>query len=325
MWDTTSRTLELISKLEGRAPQSAQSLADHLGVTERTVRRDIARLRDLGYPVDTSRGAESGYSLEMGAVLPPIMVTPDEAVVCTLALQHWQDSNDYALSTSILQKLGAAMPQKVRIISGAVAASTVRWSPTELESVTPIPADASVIGTLTRACTNHMCVDIEYLGRSGRQSTRRVEPHLVINASRRWYVIAYDLRTEEWRTFRVDRIVSQRETVEPAKKRDLPDEDLEGWFTRQLAAGWRQVTATVRVQQAEELVREWIAPAWGTLVAESEDSCIVNVGADNYDGIARWLLLLNEDIDVIEPPELADAFRRVATRAVQAAESLSTT
>lgn len=321
MWDTTSRALELIARLEGRSPRSARTLADELGVTERTVRRDIARLRDLGYPIDTSRGPESGYSLEQGAVLPPILLTLDEAIVCTLALQNWRDSRDDLHSAAVLKKFQAALPRKVRLISDAVARSTTRWSPTELEQIAPFPVDPTAVGVLAGVCTRRRQLHIQYCGRGDRTSERTVEPHSIVHASRRWYLIAYDLVHEEWRTFRVDRITDQTETDVPSRKRELPDPDVEQWFTNQLAQGWRQVTATVRVHQPAAVARKWIAPAWGSVQSETSDKCLAHVGADTYDAIAAWLMLTEAELEIIDPPELAEAFHRLSDKAARAAAS----
>lgn len=322
MRDATSRALELIARLEGRPPQSARSLADELGVTERTVRRDVARLRDLGYPIDTSRGVDNGYSLETGAALPPIVVTFDEAIVCTLALQNWQDTRDDVLAASALDKIRAALPRAARTISANVTAAVSRWNPMELLPVAPSPVDTATIGALARACIRRERVTARYASRDGGIRERRLEPHSIIHAGRRWYLVAFDLDRDDWRTFRVDRVDTVTDAGVPARHRDPPAEDLELWFTQQLAVGWQQVSATVRIHLPLRQARRWIAPAWGRLEPETETCCRAFVGADTYDAIARWLLLLDADIEILEPPALAEAFRRVATRATRTARSL---
>lgn len=325
MRDAASRALELIARLEGRPPCSARALADELGVTERTIRRDVARLRDLGYPIDTSRGVDNGYSLEPGAALPPIVVTFDEAVVCTLALQSWQDTRDDLFSASVLGKIRAALPRNVRHVSNDVAASVTRWSPMDLHQVAPCPVDSTTIGTLARACVRRMRVAIRYTSRDGRVDTRTIEPHSIIHATGRWYLIAFDVDRGDWRTFRVDRIGEVTESGMRARRREIPAPDLEQWFTEQLSRGWQQATATVRIHLPLAQARRWIAPAWGRLDHDTETSCLARVGADTDDAIARWLLLLDADIEVIEPPTLAEAFQRIATQAARAAASLSGT
>lgn len=319
MWDTASRTLELIARLDGRAPQGARTLAEQLGVTERTVRRDVARLRDLGYPIDTTRGPDGGYSLEYGAALPPISMTFDEAIVCTLALQGWSGSRDEMLTMSAMGKVAAALPQKVRLMAAAVDSSTRTVSSATMFQPSSHATDPALIGVLARACARNVCVRFDYQARGRDVEARRAEPYMVMNANRRWYLVAYDLDRAGWRTFRVDRISACHLTETPILPHPLPADDMEAWVVRQIATGLRQVKATVRIHLPAEAARQFIAPVWGDLTPETPSTCLASIGSDDYASIARWLMLLDADIDVIDCDDLADAFLSLSKRAARAA------
>lgn len=319
MSDTASRTMELLSRLQGHQPRTAERLAADMGVTTRTVRRDIARLRDLGYPVDTLRGPDGGYRLEPGAVLPPIFLTLDEAIATSLALQDNDDDNEDDLRRSSLTKIHASVPARIRWLTQAVAAATHTLVVDRVLRTEAHPVPVAILGELANACTRRVRIEIDYTDYHGTTTVRRVEPDRILHATRRWYLVGYDLDRADWRTFRIDRITTLHTTGTGSTPRPLPDPDMDQWVTDQLAAGWQQVRATVRAHAPAEAVQHWIAPAWGTVTPETSSTSLLHVGADTHDAIARWLLLLDTDITVIEPPELADSFHTLATRAFRAA------
>jgi predicted DNA-binding transcriptional regulator YafY len=319
MWDTTSRTFELLGMLQRNGFVASERLARELGVTTRTVRRDVARLRDLGYPIDTRVGVDGGYSIEAGAVLPPISLSTEEALACALALRRWKEDADQTLATSSLKKVSASLPPGVRWVLDAVAEVTVDAPVDGLDPIDHPAVDIGLLGELARSCLLRRRVEFQYSGRDGDSRLRRVEPHALVNTVRRWYVVAFDIDADDWRTFRVDRISDLVVSELPARTRILPDADLEGWVTRRLQLGWQQVSATVRVHAPSESVRRWVAPAWGSVEAESPEVTVVRAGADSYDAIARWLLLMQADVEVVEPDELRVAFGRVAEQANRAA------
>ncbi|WP_285041294.1 YafY family protein [Plantibacter sp. LMC-P-059a] len=321
MWDTTSRTFRLLELLQRNGFMATERLADRLGVTTRTVRRDVARLRDLGYPVDTRLGVDGGYSIEPGAVLPPIHLTTEEALACALALRRWQDDVDGTLAASSLTKVVASLPPRARWIVDAVAAVTLDTPVDALEPIDHPTVDITLLGDLARTCLVRRRVGFAYTGRDGTSTPRRVDPHRLVNTARRWYLVAFDLDADAWRTFRVDRITGFAATELPVRERLLPNPDVEGWVTRQLTVGWQQVTGTVRVHAPIEAVSRWVAPAWGSVEAVSPEVTVVRAGADSHDAIARWLLLVQADVEVIEPDGLRAAFGRVAEQAGRAAES----
>jgi predicted DNA-binding transcriptional regulator YafY len=320
MWDTTSRTFELLGMLQRNGFVSSIQLASDLGVTTRTVRRDVARLRDLGYPVDTRLGVDGGYSLEPGAVLPPIFLSTDEALACALALRRWKESSDPTLTASSLGKLLASLPTQVRWVIDAVAKVTIDAPVDGLEPIDSPVVNIGVLGELARACLLGRRVEFKHSQRNGATKDRRVDPLAMVNTVRRWYLVAFDVDTDDWRTYRVDRISDVAVSQMPIRSHTFPGPSVDEWVTRQLSAGWQQVTATVRVHATVDTVQRWVAPAWGAIEQETTRTTIVHAGAESYESIARWLLLLQADIEVLEPNELRTAFVHVAQQAARAAQ-----
>lgn len=318
MWETTSRTFEVLGMLQRRGFISSDSLASTLGVTTRTVRRDVARLRDLGYPVESRVGVDGGYSLEPGAVLPPLFFSSDEALACALALRRWRDGTDPTLPGSALGKLVMSLSPRVRWMVDAVSKVTLSVPVDALQPVDDRPVDVGLLGDLARACQLRRRLEFCYTKRDGQTVVRRADPRSLVNTVRRWYLVAFDNDAGEWRTYRVDHVSEVQVMDFPARSHEFPGRNVEEWVTGQLAAGWQQVTATVRVHAPREAVSRWVAPAWGVVEEESPGVTIVRAGADTYESIARWLLLVQSDIDVIEPDELRAAFRRVARQADRA-------
>ena len=319
MWDTASRSFEVLRKLQRRGFISSEALAFDLGVTTRTVRRDVARLRDLGYPIDTRLGIEGGYSLEPGTVLPPIFLSADEALACTLALRRWNEATEPHLAAGALRKILVSMPKRVQWIVTALDQAAVDLEIDGFRDPEPAAVDVSVLGELARACVLHRRVDFIYTQRNGKEELRKADSFALVNTVRHWYFVAFDLDRDEWRTYRVDRVSSVTVTAVPVRERNFPAAGVEAWVTQQLRMGWQQVTATVRVQAPLQAVSRWVAPAWGSVEEDSTGAVIVRAGADSYDSIARWLLLVQADIDVIEPPALREAFGRVADQAIRSA------
>lgn len=318
MSDTASRTMELLGRLQNHQPRTAEHLGSELGVTARTVRRDIARLRDLGYPVDTLRGPDGGYRLEPGAVLPPIFLSLDEAIATSLALQEPEDDLE-DLRRSSLSKIHASVPDRIRWPTQSVTAATHTLVIDRVLRTDAYPVPVAVLGELADACTRRVRIELDYTDYQQTTTVRRVEPERIVHATRRWYLVGYDLDRAEWRTFRIDRVTTFRSPGTGSTPRPLPATDMDQWVTQRLAAGWQQVRATVRAHAPAETVKHWIAPAWGTVTPETTSTCMLRIGADSHDAIARWLLLLDTDITVIEPAELTDSFRTLATRAARAA------
>lgn len=315
--------LRLLSLLQTQRFWTGSELAQRLEVSERTLRRDVERLRDLGYPVDAARGHAGGYQLLAGAALPPLLVEDDEAVAIALALRAAAGGGvagveDSALSA--LTKVVSVMPPRLRRRMEAVASTavqTVRRGPV---------IDAAALTTLARACHDHERVRFDYRGREDSQpSSRYVEPHSVVNVGQRWYVVAFDLDRAGWRTFRVDRMRDPQSTRTRCVARSLPDGVGPIEFVRRNTAGLprrHEVRFLVR-RDATSVAR--LVMSWGRVEpvafpgAPDEPGARVTIGTDDLSG-AVWLIIeLDAEVIVENPPELADRLDRFARRTTQVA------
>src|SRR5690242_7653356 len=192
MANTSSRTLRLLSLLQTHRYWPGPELADRLGVSARTLRRDVDRLRELGYPVEAQRGLEGGYQLGAGASLPPLVLEDDEAVALALGLrlaaQGAVDGIEEA-SVRALAKVGQIMPPRLRRQVEALRTATV---PAAWRGGGP-NVDAEALTLLAQACRDEERLRFGYTAQNGEQSSRHVEPHRLVSMGRRWYLVAYDL------------------------------------------------------------------------------------------------------------------------------------
>jgi predicted DNA-binding transcriptional regulator YafY len=326
VWETSGRLLRLLGLLQRQTEWSAENLALECEVTTRTVRRDVARLRDLGYPIATEYGAGGGYRLEAGATLPPLMFDTDEAVATLLALHAAAESPPSGSARDVLSaldKLTLVMPARLKPTIDALIRHTSRIDLGQLIGTTPVETDTAALVLLARACRERHQVTYTYRTEAGSESSRRVEPLGLVNTLGRWYLVAYCLDGHDWGVFYVDRMSDLATTRTPTGARKPPADDLDAYVTARLGQGYQQVSTVVRIhaplRQAESLIK----PAWGSLTAETPDTCIMTGGAEDHDTVARWLLLIDADIDVIQPPELAQAFGRLASRCARAAASVN--
>ena len=205
MWETSARLLKLLSLLQARRDWPGADLAARLEVTERTVRRDIGRLRDLGYPVHASRGTDGGYRLGAGAAMPPLLLDDDEAVAVAVGLRTAARSPVTGIeetSVRALAKLENVLPSRLRRRVSAVADYTVPVPPDS----PPPPVDPAVLTTLASACRDHERLRLDYRAHDGTSTVRSVEPHRLVSWGQKWYLLGWDTGRGDWRTFRVDRI-----------------------------------------------------------------------------------------------------------------------
>lgn len=224
MSDTTSRALALLNLLQTHRHWPGSELAMRLGVTERTVRRDVERLRDLGYRVESTPGAAGGYRLEAGTALPPLLLTDDEAVAMAIGLraaatQHLLGGAEVTLTA--LAKLEQVLPSALRRRVNALAASVRPARMGEGPAVSPV-----VLGELALAARDRERIRLRYTDAEGRQSVRRVDPHVLSPADRRWFLLCWDLDREDWRTFRVDRIEDVEHTRVLFTPHDISEEEI---------------------------------------------------------------------------------------------------
>ncbi|MFK0203826.1 helix-turn-helix transcriptional regulator [Streptomyces lavendulae] len=313
MLDTSARLLRLLSLLQTPRAWPGSELAERLGVSGRTIRNDIDRLRELGYPVDATRGATGGYRLGAGAAMPPLLLDDEEAVAVTVALRTAaQGAVPGTAETSLqaLAKLEQVLPSRLRrrvrtLQTYTVAVPADRLVPT---------VSADVLITLVSACRDGERLRFDYLDHAGMPTRRLVEPYRAVNWGRRWYLVAWDVEREDWRTFRVDRIQPRTPTGPRFTPRELPGGDAAAYVSQRVSgAAWRH-HARVIVHAPATAVIEQINPAVGTVEALDADTCVLTTGADTVQTLAVHLGMLDFDFDVTEPAELVTHLRRLADR-----------
>jgi predicted DNA-binding transcriptional regulator YafY len=314
MLETSARLLRLLSLLQTRRDWSGAELADRLGVSARTVRRDVERLRDLGYPVHATRGTAGGYRLAAGAALPPLLLDDEEAVAVVVGLRTAASggvvSGIEETSVRALAKLEQVLPSRLRRRVNALQAYTVT---VPMGAAGPT-VDVEALTAIAGACRDHQLLRFDYRNRVESDSLRTVEPHRLVCWGRRWYLLAWDTDRRSWRTFRVDRIQPRTPTGPRFAPRDLPDADVAAYISRGVwSARWRY-RARVRLHAPAEAVAQRIPPGVGLLEAIDQDTCLLHTGAESLDTLAVYLGMLGVDFQVSEPPELVDYLRTLADR-----------
>ncbi len=309
--------MRLLSLLQTHKYWPGVELAERLDVSARTLRRDVDRLRELGYPVDARRGVDGGYQLAAGAAVPPLMVDDDEAVALVIGLQSatGMTAPDVAESSvRALAKLVQVMPPRLRRRVEAVRAMTVAggWAGQ------PGPAvDTTVLTTIALACRDTERLCFIYTAADGRRSDRRVEPHRLVSLGRRWYFVAYDLVRHDWRNFRVDRITDLAGDGSRFLPRDLPASDAAEFVRSGLDNLPKPYLVEVLVDAPADTIRERIG-RWSTIEELDPDHCRVSMTADSLEWPTMALGVIDANFRILEPPELiaqvrnwGERFRRV--------------
>lgn len=318
MANTGARTLTLLSLLQSHRFWPGDELAARLGVSVRTLRRDIERLRGLGYPVTARRGADGGYQLAAGAALPPLVIDDDEAVALAVGLQtaaHGAVEGIAEPSVRVLSKVVRVMPARLRRRVEALSAMT---EPAEWGGP-PAPTSAEALTALALACRDAERLRFPYTAADGRRSERHTEPHRLVRLGRRWYLVAYDLDRQDWRVFRTDRLAAPRPTGVRFRPRQLPAADAAAFVRDRLENAPRAYRVEVLVEAPAGAVRERIGQ-WCTVEETGAGRCRVRMTADSLQLPAMALTALDAGFRVVGPPELrawlrtcADRFARAAT------------
>ena len=308
----SARLLRLLSLLQTPRDWTGTELAQRLEVSPRTIRNDVERLRALGYPVHATRGSVGGYRLEAGSSMPPLLLEDDEAVAVAIGLRTATAGGVTGIeetSLRALAKLEQVLPPRLRHQVSTLQRVTVH---VRRRSVTTV--DAATLTELARLAREHFTLRFDYSDRKHTASQRRAEPHRLVNSGQRWYLVAWDLDREDWRTFRVDRI---REGMSPGPRftpRPLTDAEVQALVSRGVPVEARRHQARVLVQTAAADLVERFGPWVGTVTPLDEGSCILETGADDLEMLAGYLGLLGADFSVSGPPELVAAVRALAAR-----------
>ena len=313
MAETTARLLRLLGLLQARSVWTGEELAERLGVTQRSIRRDIDRLRELGYPVQTSRGIGGGYQLGAGRALPPLLLDQDEAVAVAVCLRLAAGGTVAGVGEAAVRtmaKLDQVLPAALRAQVAAVQDATITVD------YQPSPVDPAYLLTLASAIRQSVQTRFDYVAASGEQTSRRVEPYRLVATGRRWYLFGFDLDRGDWRIFRLDRMSEVRASTFRFTPRDAPDAD--AYLRRSRHGGWRYA-ARLRVAAPLAEVTSHVG-SWGEVEAVDEQTCVITAGSDDVDRMAWWLARLELDFEVLGPPELKDAFRALGARMAQLAK-----
>ncbi len=303
--------LRLLSLLQTHRFWTGGDLAGRLEVSERTLRRDVERLRDLGYDVDAVRGAAGGYQLRAGGALAPLLLEDDEAVAVAVGLRAAANGGVPGFEETTLQaltKVIALMPPRLRRRMGALQTQTegLAWSAG--------PAlDPTVLTTLAQACRDDEVVTFAYLAADGSATTRRVEPHRLVNLGRRWYLAAYDRERQDWRSFRVDRVQeAPTPTGQRFRPREIPGGDAASYVTRGLRDRPQRHEVRVVVEasaaEVEAAVGRWAS------VEPVGDRARLTMQTDSLDWPVLALANLDRPFVVEGPVELRDLLRRLGAR-----------
>lgn len=315
MWETSARLLRLLSLLQARPDWTGPELAERLKVDVRTVRRDIDRLRGLGYPVDATPGVAGGYRLGVGAALPPLLLEDDEAVAVAIGLRAAATGSVAGIeetSVRALAKLEQVLPSRLRRRVNALTTATV-----PMQGFGPT-VDAQVLSTLAGACRDHERLRFSYVEHAGAKTVRAVEPHRLVCSARRWYLLAWDLDRADWRTFRVDRLHPRVPTGPKFAPRTLSDEEVAARVSRGVwQATWRY-RLRVKLHAPAEVIAARIPEQVGTIEPLDEHSCLFSSGASTLQSMALHLSELGADFEVLDPPELIEHVRTLAQRYARA-------
>jgi predicted DNA-binding transcriptional regulator YafY len=308
MLDTSARLLRLLSLLQLRRDWPSAALAERLGVAPRTVRRDVERLRSLGYPVHSTPGVSGGYRLGAGAELPPLLLDDDEAVAVAVGLRTAAGGTVTGIeetSLRALAKLEQVLPSRLRHRVNALQTHTV-----PITGVGPT-VESEVLTRVTAACRDHEQLRFGYTGHDGAAAERRAEPLTLVNWSRRWYLVGWDVDRQDWRTYRVDRLRLRTPNGPRFAPREPPGGDVAAWVERRLGHDMWPLQARVLLRASAERVAGRTS---GVVEPVDGESCVLTLRGDDLHLMAVVVAFLDLDFEVLEPVELKESLHRLGRR-----------
>ncbi len=317
MEEPAARVLQLLSLLQTHRFWPGAELADRLDVSARTLRRDVERLRRLGYPVDATPGVAGGYRMAAGSHMPPLLLDDQEAVAIAVGLRAAAGASVVGIEETSLRamaKLEQVLPGRLRRKVNAVHANVIalRWSAGEETTV-----DAEALALLAQACRDHEQVRFDYRRRDGDETRRLVEPLQLVSAGRRWYLVAWDVRRADWRTFRLDRLMAPALAGARFPLRSLPAGDAAEFVARSIRAMPMAHEATVTVHGGLDEVGAVLRWADAHVEAVDEHTCRVRIRAESLDWLVSTVAMLAvsfDDLEAHDPPELVGRIGELARR-----------
>ncbi|WP_405147961.1 YafY family transcriptional regulator [Nocardia salmonicida] len=314
MKETSARLLRLLALLQTRREWSGDELAERLEVSTRTVRRDIDKLRALDYPVRAVKGIDGGYHLEAGAQLPPLQLDDEEAVAMAIALRTASISGVSGIgetALSALVKLEQVLPARLRHRVHAMQVSTV-----QTPGRARVDVDPAVLSAIAAACRDRQRLRFDYRS-GGRESRRETEPHELVTWGSRWYLVAWDIDRDDWRTFRVDRMQPRIPVGPRFSPREIPGGDAAAHVANGVAQLW-PYRAVVRLHVPADSEPARSAATYGTVEPIDADACRLEIGADNPRGLTFLLGALDTDFEIEHGPELVEHLHLLAARFTRA-------
>ncbi|RDI49059.1 putative DNA-binding transcriptional regulator YafY [Nocardia mexicana] len=309
------RLLRLLSLLQSRREWQGAELTDRLGISARTLRRDIDRLRALDYPVDSTSGTAGGYRLTSGRNLPPLLLDDEEAIAVAIGLITAADVGGIEESSMrALAKLDQVLPVRLRPRLAALADTAVA-----LPARPGVAPDPATLATLASCCRESRVVNFDYRGRGEAPGARRAEPHHLVVIERRWYLIAHDIDRADWRIFRVDRIDRPVPAHARFVPRPLPARDPADYLTRSLARATYRHTARLAVPLDVDTLRaKLFAPVPGSVDPDGPNACTVRLSADSAELVTQYvaaIAALDTAVELLDASdEVAEGLRRSAER-----------
>jgi len=326
MAETSARLLRLLSLFQSRRDWTSTELASRLGVTTRTIRNDVDRLRGLGYPVDARPGVAGGYRLGAGGALPPLLLDDEEAVAVAIGLRTAANGSVTGIEETAvraLAKLQQMLPSRLRHRISAFESHALLMPPRGPQADPQAGPQAGaqtnpdVLTLIAGACRDRERLRFEYRAHNGTTTRRDVEPYRLINDRRRWYLFAWDVDRSDWRTFRADRIEPRTPPTGPRfsqGQRPLPpDEEIMARVARGIGEATWRYRARVIVHAPAEHVRSRL-PIPVTVEPMAADRCAFEPGSDHPEMLALYLGMLDADFTIEDSPELADALRKLSAR-----------
>jgi predicted DNA-binding transcriptional regulator YafY len=311
MSETSSRLLGLLSLLQGRRDWPGDQLAERLEVSGRTIRRDIERLRRLGYPVESVTGPAGGYQLRAGTAMPPLLLDDEEAIAIAVGLRTAAGASVTGIEEAAVRalvKLEQVLPARLRRRVHALGSVTVTLP---VAGPTVDPQHLTVIAT---ACRDGECIRFGYRSRDRTPSRRDVEPHSLVNHGRRWYLVAWDRDRGDWRTFRLDRVAKPESTGMRFVPHRLPATDAAAYVKQSITGAPNRFEAVVTLHVAADQLASRVPAHWGAIEPIDAHTCTYRTGDDDLKWLAWRIAMLGVDFEVREPPELIEHLRALASR-----------
>ncbi|WP_198089007.1 YafY family protein [Variovorax sp. E3] len=313
MLSASARLIRLLSLFQAQRSWTGAALAARLEITERTLRRDVDRLRSLGYTVDSTSGVAGGYRLGAGTALPPLLLEDEEAIAVALGLGNPAGATGDIESASMraLAKLEQLMPPRLRRRLEGVRASVVPVVPL-LQGKSPVRLKAVTL--LAEACTDRLELRFGYRDFHDTATERTAQPHRVVQTGQRWYLLAWDTARQDWRTFRLDRIVQPVPTGARFTPRRLPHGDVAAYMQQAIHVSPYLHHAKVVVHAPAKALEGYLGWVNGVPEVLGDNATRISTGANSLDALAVWLGCLPHEVQVESPKELVAHLARIAAR-----------